>query len=185
MTLYLAARLVHVIAAFGLFVALGTEWAALQHLSRSRTTGEVKRSLKALGLSRRIGPVALVSTLAAGIYMATVAQAWELGWTRVAMGSIVLVALIGGFVTGRRTAALERLAAAGGDQPFAEPDRIGDPWLWSSLLTRAAILVGIVVLMTTKPGVLGSIATVTAAIGTGLASSVPGWLGARRRVSAA
>jgi hypothetical protein len=178
MTLYFAARLLHVFGAFGLFVALGVEWAGLFHLSRSRSADDVRRSLEALGLGRKIGPAALVSTLAAGMYMATVAEAWALGWTRVAMGSIVLVALVGGLVTGRRTAALDRLASSGEHSPFALRARIDDPWLWSSLLARAGILAGVVVLMATKPGIAGSLVTITVALAAGLVASLPKWLDA-------
>jgi hypothetical protein len=180
MTLYVAARLLHVFGALGLFVTLGIEWAALSQLAETRTSDEVRRALKTLGLSRKVGPPALISTLAAGIYMTTVIDAWSLAWPRVAFGSIVLIALIGGLITGRRTAALGRSVGAETDRTFEE--RTADPWLWSSLLTRAAILVGIIVLMTTKPTMAGSLVTMVAAIGTGLIAGLPAWLGARRRV---
>jgi hypothetical protein len=54
-----------------------------------------------------------------------------------------------------------------------------DPVAWSASLTTTGITVSIMFMMTTKPGLLGSVIVLIAGVIAGLACAVPFW--ARRR----
>jgi hypothetical protein len=53
--------------------------------------------------------------------------------------------------------------------------QLGDPLLWTSIQTRAAIALGIVFLMTVKPGLGEALLTIGLALVLGLALALPAW----------
>jgi hypothetical protein len=94
----------------------------------------------------------------------------------VAFVSLLLLGAIGGLMTGRT---VSRLSKAMTDQRASAPhQRLLEPaaehTLRRSFVLRAAILVGIVFLMTVKPGVGTSLMTMAVAIGAGVVAGVVG-----------
>jgi hypothetical protein len=68
-TAYAICLVLHVLAAVGLFAALGVEGAGLFCLSRATTGHEARSALSALDLNRFVGPPSILATFAPGRYM--------------------------------------------------------------------------------------------------------------------
>ena len=109
--------------------------------------------------AQRFGGPGLGLAILAGLYLAGTEWGWREPWIDVALGGVVLVGAVWGRMTGARLARLQR---EGGAVPLT------DPVLWRSLTTRAGLLVGIVFLMTVKPGWAVSLV----GLGIGLAAGV-------------
>ena len=163
MNVYTTCLVLHVVGAVGLFAAVGVEGAGLFCLSRATTNQDVRGALGALGLNRFVGPPSTLLTLAPGLYM-TRAWGWP-PWIQASLGLLAFVVVVGAVVTGRRTAGLERELGLAGElrRPFREQALI------ASFAARAALLLAIIVLMVTKPGLptclaLSGLAAFTAAL---------------------
>ena len=98
----------------------------------------------------------------------------QTGWIGVALISLVLVAPLGTALIEPRRRTIDRLAREAPDGPLPQSleQRIYDPVLSTALQTIAALLFGIVFLMTTKPALIGSLIVMAVALVIGLASGV-------------
>ena len=175
MTLYSLVLFLHIGGALGLFVALGLEWTSLSFLRRAATGEQVREWLSVLGLTRRLGPIALVLILLPGFYM--MATTWGgAAWILVALAAVVVIAILGATLTGARMGRIGRAAgtASGPISPELR-NRLHDPVLRISVQTRGAMLFGIVFLMTIKPDLVGSLIVIGIALILGLASALPAW----------
>ena len=180
MTLYSAALFVHVVGAVLLFAALTLEGVALRLLRRASTGMQAASWAGLLRLNRGIGPLSAVAILVPGFYMT--ATSWgPAGWIIVGLAAWVLVAVLGAF-SGIRIVALERdLRAAPGPLPPALQARMLDPRFPISWWARVGLALGVVFLMTVKPGTPGAIAAIAIATAVGLAVSAPAWTRGRTR----
>lgn len=172
MTAYPLLVFVHVLGAVGIFAAIAIETAALERLQRAETPADARVWASLLALRSRLGPIAMVATLASGIWMMAVA------WGHQPWIASALVGLVGMAVTGavslRRT---RRLRAALSAEPQSE---LRDAFrslrsgrtLSASLRLRIALGVGILGLMTVKPGAAGSWLILAAAAAAGLVAGI-------------
>ncbi len=173
MNVYSITLFLHIVGVLGLFVSLGLEWASLAYLPRASTGEQAREWLGLRGWVQRLGIASLVVILLSGFYMMATSWGW-VGWIIVALGAMVLIAVLGATLTGLRTVALEQAAGAeNGPISPAFRQRASDPLLWISVRTRAAIALGIVFLMVIKPTLVGSVATIVVAVVLGLISSLP------------
>jgi hypothetical protein len=172
---YQLALFLHIIGAFGLVAAITVEAIGLRGLRRATRSDD---ALVWLRLSRsivmRLTPASLVLILVSGLYM--VATAWgPRGWILVALGSLVLLGVIGALGTGRRMARIG--PAVGRTQgPLSDELRMKarDPILLLSLRVRLAMVLGIAFLMTLKPSLVASLVVIVLAIALGLlAGQIP------------
>ena len=178
MTLYSVTLFLHIVGALGLFAALGLEWTSLRQLRRAASAEQVREWLNALGLVRRLGPASLAVSFLSGLYL--VATAWGLvAWIAVALGAMLLLPPLGAFNRLRLAAIGRAVATETGPLSASVRQRLRDPLLWTSIQTRAALVLGIVFLMTVKPDLNGALLTVGTAVVLGLASSCPAWDGRR------
>jgi hypothetical protein len=180
MTLYSIALFFHVVGALGLFVAMALEWVSLQQLQHVTTVEEVGKWFKSSSPMRSIGGISMLIILVAGIYMTIVAWG-SAQWIAVAFISMIVMAGIGGVVNGTRMRAI-RKGMEGQSGPISTDlaRAIFHPALWMSMLTRVAIGLGIVFLMTVKPALMTALIVMVVAILLGLAASLlmPGnWRG--------
>lgn len=175
MTFYSFALFLHIVGALGLFIALGLEWTSLWYLRRATTSEQVNQWLPVFALLGRIYPFAWTAILLPGFYMT--ATVWGgVAWISIAFAAIFLLPIIGVVISGRRMAAIGPMVAAerGAISP-ALRQRLRDPLLWASIQTRVAITLGIVFLMTVKPGLAGALLTIGVAVILGFASALPAW----------
>lgn len=163
---------IHVIAAMGMFAAIGMEAMALAQLRRAPDRPAVRSGLDTLGVSQRVGGPSMLLLVLSGLYLATAYWHWQGAWMGLGFGVFVLIGGLGGQLTGRRVARLRKtLADERSDASLLQ----FDPVLRTSLTLRTALLAGAVFLMTVKPGPAGSLIAVGTAIGAGFLS-----LGIRR-----
>lgn len=133
----------------GLFVAVGLEAGALAQLRRATTNSAAQGALAGLTLSGRVGGPSMLLVLASGIYLATVFWKWQGHWFHFGLLGVIIVAALGITITARRLARLHKSLNEPGSDTLALRS---DPMLVVSLVMRALLLVGIVFLMTVKPG---------------------------------
>ncbi len=173
MSVYSISLFLHVVGALGLFAVLGLEWAGIYQLRRATEAGQVGEWLRLLSLAARLVGVAAVLTLITGIYM-TATRWGPQGWILVGLAGMVVIAVPGGAVSGRRTGGIARaLAEENGPISTALRGRLHDPALALSLRVRTALFIGIVFLMTTEPSTAISIAAMGVALVAGLAPAIP------------
>jgi hypothetical protein len=172
MNYYSIALLLHILGALGFFMALGLEWTGLRQIRRTITSEQLREWMRISNSARRLGIISMLTILASGIYM--MATAWGgVAWLIVALGALVLVILLS-IVTGRRAAPIRRaMTTEIGSVSPALHSLTNHPLLWISIQTRLAIALGIVVLMTVKPDLGGSLLVIAITTVIGLAVSLP------------
>ncbi|MGH7571418.1 MAG: hypothetical protein ACREMK_06195 [Gemmatimonadota bacterium] len=166
MNLYSIALFLHVMGALGMFIALGIEWTSLRNLPRATTAQEARGWLGPFLLLRRIYPPSFLAILVTGIYM--MAVSWG-GAPWIVIGLFGLLALPAlAVVTGRRMRRLgPAIGAARGELDDSLRASVTDPALWLSLRLRMGLAVGIIFLMTVKPGWIGSLVAIALFTGIG------------------
>ena len=160
MNLYSIALFLHVVGALLLFVTLTVEGAALRQLSQAATAESARGAAGMLRLNRIVGPFSALGVLIPGLYMTATSWGW-VAWIVVALVSWVVIAVLGA-VNGIRILALERSTGL--------LVGIRNPVFLISWLTRVGIALGVIFLMTVKPGAVVAVAAilVAAAAGAGL-----------------
>ena len=181
MSIYTIVLFVHVVGAIGYFLSIGTQLFILVGLRRAQRVEQVRALIHLNDLSGPFGAGSAVVLLAAGLYLAL--SAWSLltGWILVALISLLLIVpTTAVLIAPRRSAIVKQLerSAPDGALSLSLSQRLHDPVLLETLLTVAALLLGIVFLMTTKPELFGSLIVMAVALVLGLLSSL---LVSRRR----
>jgi len=151
MNIYSIVLYLHIVGALLLFVAMGIEFMTVSRLRSAATAEQAREWLSVLGSMRVIGPVALVTILVPGLYMAATSAGWQ-AWNILALVAMVVMAALGAASNAARMPAIGRSVRA----------RLRDPIVWSSILIRIGIGLGIVLLMTLKPDVVGAIVALAA-----------------------
>jgi len=184
MSVYAIAVFLHIVGALGLFAALALEWASLYNLRRVPTAGQAREWTKLLSALRFVGGPSTLTILVTGIYM--MATRWGgQGWIGAGLAGLVLIAVVGGALGGRRSAAIARtVASETGAISAGLREQLLDPVLLLSAWLRTALGLGVIFVMAIKPGTSGSLAAMGAALVLGLAAGFPGWSRGRRAVPA-
>jgi hypothetical protein len=182
MTPYSLALFIHVTADIGIFV--GVQLFCLAALRRSNSVEQASAFVHLIHISDPLSVISALLTIAAGLYMALTVWDWRTGWILTALGSLILLLppLIAGVIEPRlRAIAAQVKAASPGPLPPLLRTFLNDPVLGTALHTAAAVVLGIVFLMTTKPTLAGSISAMAVFVALGLASGWPLWRAARAR----
>lgn len=173
MNVYSIALFFHIVGALGFFAALGLEWAGLRQIRNATTSEQVRQGMRISGSTRKLGMASMLTILIFGVYLAAVAWGGP-AWITVTLGGMVVMMALSAALSGPRMAALGRaLTTEKGPLSHSLQQLASDPLLWISIQTRVAITVGIVFLMTVKPGLGGSLLTIGAAFMLGLAAALP------------
>jgi hypothetical protein len=157
MTLYPIILFCHLAATLVVAAALSIEAISLSRLRRSTTRSEVRIWSDLVPKFSLIMIGSLAVLLLSGGYMTEQIAAWTLGWPRIAVLGLVLIAPFGA-VTGKRMRAIRRDSVRETVIWGEMGRRTRDPFLKISLCVRAALFLGIVFLMTMRPGVGESLA---------------------------
>lgn len=166
--LHLVMLFLHVTSAMGVVAGLGIEGFGIGQLRAARTADDVRRALTGSRLVQRVAGLSLLAAIVTGIYLATVYWSWRGAWMGMAFLTIVLMALVGGFMTGRPTL---RVLRATGDTLAPAAIAALQGRLTMSYAIRLGLFLGIVFLMTTKPaaGPTALLVVVIAGVGGALA----------------
>lgn len=175
MNIYSIALFLHIVGALGFFSGFALEWTGLRHVQRAILSDHARTWMHILAGARRLEMPSGLTMLVTGIYMTV--TAWRgVAWTKVALMSVVLLMALGMILTRPRLAALgQALAGEKATLSYHFHALAHHPLLAISLQTRITIALGIVFLMTVKPGLGGSLLTiiVAAVIGLGLSLYLP------------
>jgi hypothetical protein len=176
MNVYVLLKFVHVLGAVGFFAAFASEWLGAEELRRASAAEQARHAISISNRVRWVGAPSLVLALGSGIYLASSAWSWQVGWIAISLGALLLMPILGGAVNGRKIAALEKALPASGPLDESWRARVGDPLLSLSLRVRIAIALGIVFLMTVKPvETWRALAVMAAAMIAGVAANLPRW----------
>ncbi len=164
----------HVLGGVGVYVALGLEAVALGRFQRAVTPADARIWLQVLSLPGRLGPLSMLLALGSGIWMAVLVWGHQ-AWMFTAFLGLVGMAIAGGGVTGRAMRRLRGALAAEAAPELSGAFRSGaaTPALAASLRVRIALGLGVLALMTVKPGAEGSALLLMLAVLGGLAACVP------------
>jgi len=127
------------------------------------------------GQTERVFPVVIVGLFATGAYMTSDVWTWSTPWIKVSIVGLVLVALQGPLLAGRRAHLLKQALRENGPGPLGDPARkmTRDPILWIVTFANPAIVFAIVWNMTEKPGTAGAIASIVISYAVGAALAWP------------
>jgi hypothetical protein len=173
--LYSIALFLHVLGALAMFIALGIEWTSLRNLPHATNAREARGWLGLFLVLRRSYPWSFVTIVVTGIYM--MAMSWG-GAPWIAIGFLGLIALptIAGVMTTRRVRGIgPELGGSAAELDASLKARLADPILLLSHRLRVGLAVGIIFLMTVKPGWIGSLVAIAAFTGLGALTSLPAW----------
>jgi hypothetical protein len=151
MTLYSIILFCHLAATLVVAAALSIEAISLSRLRRSTTRSEVRIWSDLVPRFSLIMIGSLAVLLLSGAYMTEQIAAWTLGWPRIAVLALVLIAPFGA-ITGKRMRAIRRESSKDSSALTDLSTRVRDPFLKISFCVRTALFLGIVFLMTVRPG---------------------------------
>jgi hypothetical protein len=173
---YLLVKFAHLLGAAGFFAAYASEWVGVEGLRRASDAEQARRAISVCNRVQWVGLPSLLLLLGAGIYLTTTAWSWEAGWIGLSIGALVLMAVLGGAINGRKIAALQRALPASGPLDASWRARVGDPLLSLSLRLRIALTVGILFLMTMKlVEHWKGLVVIAVALVAGALASLPAW----------
>ncbi|HEX6268929.1 MAG TPA: hypothetical protein VFZ43_01725, partial [Anaerolineales bacterium] len=163
----------HVLGALGFFIVLGVEWIALSKLRSAILAEKAHTIVEILKSTDRLGTVSMLTIVVTGFYMLLTVWGW-VAWILVVLGALVLDTVLFIAFTRPRMAAIDQaLAAEKGSLSQTFYNLVNHPILWISVQTRAAIVLGIILLKFSKPDWGGSLLTIAVALVLGLASALP------------
>jgi len=157
MTTYALGLFFHFLGLVGLFVGYGLEWTGSSLLGRATSADQARAALGLYRLSMPISGPGLLVLIVSGGYLASITVGMKTAWISASLLGIVLALGIGFvFILPRvRTirAALPEGNAALGETALA---RVADPLVLTLIRVRFVLALGIVYLMTAKPGSLAT-----------------------------
>ena len=174
MSLFSAVLTIHVLSVLVLIAGLSFEALILFRVRRSSTAAEAAGwiglvpgpKLKLMGLGSAI------VLLLTGIYMTTLLSGWSLVWPRFAVATVIVISPIAAFF-GKQMMLLHQDCAqdcAAGKMDEAElRRRLLNPKMKTAFAVKTALILGLVLLMTTRPGMTGALIILLGALVVGFA----------------
>ncbi len=178
--LYPLSSFLHITGAVLLSAAMGIEWICILNLRKADSLEVVRRSLSNYSLLTPIGPIATLLILVPGIYMAVIAWRTYLGWIEVSFAGLVVIALVGSLVTGKKLGIVRALLKRENSLTPDLKKLLTAESLMVSLQVRTLIFLGIILLMVVKPAMITSLIVMAASIAIG---SLPVWRGTNREAA--
>jgi hypothetical protein len=170
MTLYSIILFCHIAATLVVAAALSIESISLSRLRRSTTRSEVRIWSDLVPRFSLIMIGSLAVLLLSGAYMTEQIAAWTLAWPRMAVLGLLLIAPFGA-VTGKKMRSIRRASLTESASAGELSRRVRAQFLKTSFCVRAALFLGIVFLMTIRPGLGESLAVLGVSLLLGFASA--------------
>jgi len=153
-------------------------YAALQ-LRRATTPPEAALWGHLIGSVVPVFPVATLTLLGSGAYLTQEQWSWHTPWIDAGMVGLALIAVCGSGIEASRGRALDRELQTVGMSTRAR-SLLHDPYAWSAKVTTLTLMLGVMFVMSTKPGGLGSAVTIVVAVVVGPLAAVPFWSSSNR-----
>ncbi len=172
--MYSMALFLHILGVLCLMGGHTLIHASLEVTRRARQVERVRDWIAiAAGLDRFM-PLFTLAVLLPGVYMAWTAWGWATPWIDVSLALFLAMMILGPVLLGRRFAALNTLVKATptGIIPAPLAARMRDRTLWTIEHTFTSLLLAILLLMTIKPNLPGTIIVVSIGFVAGLLSTV-------------
>ena len=169
---------VHVTAMIGLFAALVIEWVSVARLRQSTSYEQAREWAGLWRLLVPVGAPSIFTVLASGIYLATTLGAWEVGWVRAAVPTLIVIALAGAVAAPRRRRIRAAIEAGSGPVPHEVLTQLRHPLLIASVRARATLIAALVFAMTARP-TLGGAALIASAVVLAGVVGASAWRGTR------
>lgn len=170
MTLYSFVLFAHITGVLAMFACLSLEVLSLSRLRRASTLSEVQLWIEPVPRLSRIALGSLLVILLTGVFLTIQTSGFGLAWLKVTVAAFLLMVPLGA-ASGRRIRNVQRLSANGKMTQSEILDLLRHPFLKVSLAMRIAVFLGIVLLMTAKPGLPESLAIACGSVVLGLASA--------------
>jgi hypothetical protein len=175
MTAYDIALFFHLLGVIAMFSGFAVYTRAGIRLRAATDMDQVRSWLGMLESSGPMFASGSVLLLVSGVYMMVMRWRAPLPWLSVALFGLLTIWIVGATVSGKhlrhiRSAVSEARGSISGELSF----RIANPFAWTVVTALNGLALGIVFVMTTKPGWLGSIGvalggmTIGAAVGASL-----------------
>jgi hypothetical protein len=153
------ALFIHILGVAVLFTAMGFLQRGGAKVRAASTAEEMRLWLSLVETTGRMFPLALLFILGSGLYMTDQVWSFDTPWIAVAIVSVILMGVIGGVVVGRDFSAMGRAAAGASSSDLTRA--VGAPLPWIAATALNGMGIGVVWLMTIKPGWTQSILVVT------------------------
>jgi len=161
--LYKVALFLHVAGASLLFAALAIEWLCIVNIRKAHTAERIKESVLNYSKAGTLGGIAAILILLPGIYM--MVTVWnDARWGIGGFLGLIIIGQIGNFVIGRKMKKVKTILKTGNEELQALATLLQNRSLWFVAKVRIAIFLGVIFLMTVKPGLEGSIITLAVSI---------------------
>ena len=123
------------------------------------------------GQTERVFPIAILGLFGSGAYMTSKVWTWGTGWIDVAIVVLVLLAVQGAGIAGRRAHALKQALQENGPGPLGATARrlTCDPALWVISFANPGMVLGVIWAMTEKPSTAIAIVAVVVGYAVGAA----------------
>lgn len=169
MNVYTLVLFFHILGAIGFFVALTFEGVVLLRLRSAQTMEQARFFIKAFYLLKFIYVPSFIGIIVGGLILAYYIGNETTLWIAVSLASIIIIMLLGGLVTGVKMGKLRKLVSGDTNSTLASIEsELRDRQLVVSYCERFAIALGILFLMSTKPGLGISLVVIAVAAGFGL-----------------
>jgi hypothetical protein len=174
---------VHVSGAICLFIGMGIWLFGITAIARATRVEQVRTLADLMLMARMIVPVGAFVVIAAGLTMTLSTWGLQTGWIAAALGGLGIIGPIGAWVIDPKVHGIATQVHSLPDGPLPAPlaARTHDRVLRTALHTMAAMLFGIIFLMTTKPALTGALIALGVSAVLGVIASLQLWR--RREVS--
>jgi hypothetical protein len=153
--MYKIALFLHVTGALSLSAAIAIEWFCTVNFRKSGAVHELVSNYSKIA---KLGDIAAFLILIPGIYM--MIAVWDdAPWGISGFFGLILIGVIGGTLTGRKIKKIKKLMTENGKSSQELGQLLNNNSLSFSIRIRTAVFLGVIFLMTAKPGLAGSVAT--------------------------
>ena len=160
----------HLAALLAAISTAGIAHFAEGRLAGAETVAAARPWSSLLSRAAPVFPLVLLVLLASGAYLVHRGWTWDSGWIKAALVGVFLLFVNGAAVVGRRNLKLKRSLGAAADGPLTDAllqrtrRHIGGIASWAN----TGLAIGVVFVMTTKPGLGGSLTALAVAAALGV-----------------
>jgi hypothetical protein len=127
-----------------------------------------------IGKVVRAFPIAVAGLVGSGAYMTQDRWTWSTPWIDASIAGLALIVVLGPGVEARRGRELAREVQSAGLSPRARR-LLRDPVAWSAKAMTITVMLGVVLVMTAKPGTAGAVVVLIVAVAVALLAAIPFW----------